>query len=485
MRIAKPRMSHVLVDHPPPNGLRPENPNAAGCIKDAARARTFATVCPMALLGVHAAHAKWLFGLVSMAACAAGIAVACLPDLESTVIRTGMLESGAVCGNGFIESPEQCDPGKADTSVPGCTKDCRIDCEAGVSSFVDTTSNHCYFLLSNDAGTLSAAAAGCMAENAHVMTAGSTDEQTHVSVGLTPVPSPQLVRFWLGLDPQPPEDGGAFTYSSVIDEPGLANFGTCPGCYAPSGGDNHELFLHLDDADASADCITWRLGNAPLWSRANCESHFPTICEREPVGSRSMKNGCNQLTCFTVPRTAAEGKTYKWDPAPMTASKAAEFCSRLSNPAASLVVFGQDDPSHAQEEREQVFYELVHLPLVVAGIVPAPTDFWIGLTSSSTDAGITWTWDDGHLEDYFPLPWGNHEPKAKEPGVRAFSLQTGSSAGYEAPGMTYDTQLAHAKDPADGGADGGDSGDGGDGGDAGDAGLELHPVLCQQYSMTH
>jgi hypothetical protein len=169
----------------------------------------------------------------------------------------------------------------------------------------------------------------------------------------------------------------------------------------------------------------------------------------------------------------------------MTASKAAGLCSELSNPpngAASLVVFGQDDPSHAEEEREQVFYELLHLPSVVAGTTPEPTDFWIGLSSSSTDAGVTWTWDDGHLEDYFPLPWGNHEPKAKEPGVRAFSLQTGTTAGYEAPATTYDTQLAHARDPADAGADGGD---GGDGGGAVDAGVELHAVLCQQYSMTH
>jgi hypothetical protein len=439
----------------------------------------------MALLGVHAAHAKWLFGLVSMAACATAVAVACLPDLESTVIRTGPMDSGANCGNGYIEPPEQCDPGKPDTSVPGCTRDCKIECEAGVSSFVDdktSPSNHCYFLLSADAGTLAAATAACMAESAHVMTAGSTDEQTAVSVGLTPVPSAQ--RFWLGLDPVPPKDGGGFTYSSVIDEPGLANLGTCPGCYAPSGGDNHELFLHLDDADASADCITWRLGNQPLWSRANCDSHFPTICEREPVGSRSYM--CSPpIFCFTVPLTFAEGKVYKWSATPMTASKAAGLCSELSNPpngAASLVVFGQDDPSHAEEEREQVFYELLHLPSVVAGTTPEPTDFWIGLSSSSTDAGITWTWDDGHLEDYFPLPWGNHEPKAKEPGVRAFSLQTGTTAGYEAPATTYDTQLAHARDPADAGADGGD---GGDGGGAVDAGVELHAVLCQQYSMTH
>jgi Lectin C-type domain len=436
---------------------------------------------------------KTLLGLALVAMGVAGIVVACLPDLETTRIPV-VTPTDASCGNGFIEPPEQCDPGVPDTSVPGCTRTCKIDCDAGdLPTFLDPTSNHCYFLLSSDAETPKAAAEGCKARGAHVVTLGSQSEQ----LALTQLNlSTKTPRLWLGLEPTPPTDGGAFTYSAVVDEPGVAAPGACRGCYAPN---ERALFPHSEKADGSAECVTWRQGDVPLWSNVSCDSNYPTVCEREPVGSRSY--ACNMLVCFTVPATVDKGKVYLWGAEPTDASAAAAQCAALGNAeaGASPVIF------EVPGEREQVFYELLHLPTQ-----KPPTDFWIGLTSSTPDGGgrVVWTWDDGRGAYYWPLEWGDHEPRATQPGVRAFAMQTGTDAGYGSPGETYDTQLVHAMNPREAGTEGGpdagdggdageagpDAGDGGDGGEAGDAETadaheggsgveeEMRAVLCQKIA---
>jgi hypothetical protein len=389
--------------------------------------------------------------MASALASALTIGVACLPDLESTPITTGS-ESG-VCGNGFIDynSGEQCDPGIPDASVPGCTRTCQIDCDAGgLPAFIDNSSNHCYFLLPEEAGTADSASS-CAAYGAHVITFGNGAEVNNVSGQLTPQPKAQ--EFWLGLGPTPPHDGGEPTYSSSIDEPGFAHPGLCKGCYEPVLEKNGTLPLR-SSASKDAGCVTWLLRAAPArWYATNCDSKFPTICEREPVGKPSP---CNDLVCFSVP--ARPSKEYKWDPAsltaPMTAAAAAAFCAQLGDAGTgSLAVF------ETPEEREQVFYALMQLPED-----SRPTDFWIGLVASGPDGGhIKWVWDNGKPEDSYPAPWGDHQPAATLPGLRAFSRQTGTAYGQQA--TTYDTQLARAEDP-----------------DAGDGGTPLHAVLCQ---LTH
>ena len=196
--------------------------------------------------------------------------------------------------------------------------------------------------------------------------------------------------------------------------------------------------------------MTWSPGH-PLWHAAECDAGVATLCEREPAGSRAYP--CNGLLCFDILLEARQDthKTYVWTPsgAKMSADAAASYCGALGGDAgtASLVIF-QDD-----EEREQIFYELMHLN---GG---PPTDFWIGLRSakSLTGKGLRWVWDDGNGRG---LPeWGDGEPKATLVGVRAYASQ--SSASYDKPATSYDTQLWHAHDPPP------------------DAGTEVHGVLCQ------
>jgi hypothetical protein len=138
----------------------------------------------------------------------------------------------------------------------------------------------------------------------------------------------------------------------------------------------------------------------------------------------------------------------------MSADAAVETCSALADAgSASLVIF--DD----NEQREQVFYELMRLPVAPDG--GPPTDFWIGLTYQRTHPGgaLEWVWDD--LGKGRPLQWGEHEPTATQEGgegVRAYASQ--SSNSYDTPAANFDTQLWHAHDPPD-------------------AGTEVHGVLCQ------
>jgi hypothetical protein len=379
----------------------------------------------------------------------AGVVVAsCLPDLESTTVPPVADAAKAVCGNGLIEyeAGEQCDPG--DATSPGCDDHCRIECDAGreddvaLPAYVDPQTNHCYFLLSKEAGANPVA--GCAAEGAHVITLGSGSELNQV-VNFLPAKIP---FFWLGLDPTA-RDGGEQNYESVIDEPGLGR--ACRGCYGqpllPRDGGLPRRKGQGDDAG----CVSWENDLAPHWYATSCASSLPTVCEREPVGSRAAYP-CN-ATCFTVLATvSASPKRYLWSPTPVPANEAFQICDELNDKGttASLVVFS------VPEEREQVFYELLHLPNT-----SVPTDFWTGLTSSARDAGgVEWVWDDGRPEGQHPLVWGDHEPKTNQPGARAYALQTGTN--YAVHGATYDTQLAHARDP-----------------DAGDGGVEMHAVLCQ------
>jgi hypothetical protein len=387
-----------------------------------------------------------------------GIVVACLPDLERSVNAVPTDAGPPPCGNGLIdwEAGEQCDPA-TDAAVPGC-KHCKIDCpgmnDGALPSYVDPASDHCYFVLPLEAGADPEKA--CAVEKAHVITLGSPQEVSQVvdTPGAPPLLPPRRIEsLWLGLVPNPHEDGGEITYSSVVDEPGLGR--ACPGCFGARLGDHGLAPVKGESADAG--CVSWVGISGEHWYATSCDANLATICEREPVGSRSTN--CNGAPCFTVPLTAP-GKTYLWSPTPTSAEGGAEYCAELSDAGkASLVVFSAGGQA-GQEEREQVFYQLLHLPNT-AGIVP--TAFWIGLTLSPPpqDGGSTlWVWDDGRSEDQYPLQWGDHEPKTTQLGARAFALQT--STAYGVPAATYDTQLAHARDP-----------------DAGDGGPETHSVLCQ------
>jgi hypothetical protein len=376
---------------------------------------------------------------------AVGVALSCLPDLEATPVAP---PSEGSCGDGFIDTDagEQCDPGLPDASIPGCSH-CNIVCgdDGGLPVYLDPTSNHCYFLLSEDSGP-NELTSGCSSLGAHVVTLGSGPELSRLAGNLSP--TPRANEFWLGLR-RDFDAGSGVIYKSVVDEPGLARRAVCLGCFGPPPPRGGGVVLPVNSSgDGGADplCVTWRFVANASWYATSCEANYPTICEREPVGSRGYS--CfDKLTCFTVQAdlsTSSSGKRYVWSPIPVTAQAASTVCAQFGDAGqnASLVIFDTD------EEREQVFHELIqHSPLV--------TDFWIGLSLLPEDGPPAWTWDNGNSS--YPLPWGDHEPVVASPGARAFARQTGTS--YSAPGATYDTQLSHVPD-------GGDD-------------AETHSVLCQ------
>lgn len=412
------------------------------------------------------ARLMWLVGGAAAAASVTGIVVSCLPDLDAVPAQTD--SAAGLCGNGRIDidAGEQCDPGTKG-SVPGCSH-CQLQCDAGegqYGSYVDPSSDHCYFLLSQEAGPFDKASA-CSEQRAHVVTLGTAEEY----VTLTNFGNLRLmeepVGFWLGVREIPPDAGADAApdvtpdaapdgpYRAVVDEPGFSShLGECMGCFVPfttRGG--------LVPSREPASCVSWSR-NTPRWSATECDAgNVMTLCEREPSGSRSYP--CGDLLCFDVLTEARQGtrKTYVWNPSgeKVTADSGASFCDGLSDAGlSSLVVF------QTPQQREQIFYELMHLPLPPhAG---PPTDFWVGLTSrrfGRKDGGfgpVTWLWDDGRVHP--PLPWGDQEPVAEQPFVRAYASQTGAT--YDKPGTTYDTQLMHAQDPLT------------------DGGIEVHAVLCQ------
>jgi hypothetical protein len=385
----------------------------------------------------------WLLGGAAGAAGVAGIVLSCLPDLES--VPSPRTISSAICGNGIIEGNEECDPGRVDGAAPaGCSRDCKVECDAsdGLPTYVDPSSYHCYFQLSKDAGPYEAGSA-CALSRAHVVTLGSIAEPANISRSLGDLPP-----FWLGVQQDRIVDGGVRSYTAAVDEPGFTYDGVgCTGCYVVKGG------LSPKHSKDSVECVTW---SSSRWVATDCDAGFQTLCEREPAGSRWYD--CNGLYCFDV-RYDVYGtisRTYVWVPdARMSEQGAADYCAALGGDAgtASLVIF-----ETGLEQREQIFYELMHLPRT--GDAGPPTDFWIGLTSRSAgmlaDGGtkLEWVWDDG--SHFGPFQFGANEPTATKTGVRAYASQ--SSTSYDLPGTMYDTQLVHAHDSAN---------------------TELHGVLCQ------
>jgi cysteine-rich repeat protein len=384
----------------------------------------------------------WLFGGATGAACVAGIVLSCLPDLDPPVVPSDA--SASVCGNGIIEPGEECDPGP-DGAVPGCSIDCRIECDAGegLPSYVDRASNHCYFQLSAEGGPFEAGSA-CARHRAHVVTLGSPPEGTALQKNLEVF---EKVTYWLGEHADPPDAAGL--YSAVIDEPGFVRGDVgqqslkkrkCQGCYAPAA---------LKDSGDGGACLTWPLRDPTSWSATSCEDSFATLCEREPAGRRAIN--CNDTWCFdlqvNVNGNGARTTYYLFPTKRVPAAQAPDFCKQLPGGGTkSLVVF------ETYEQREQIFYELMNLQALLDG--GSPTDFWIGATYEPSEGG--WTTDNG--ETFFPY-WAGHEPMTTQTGARAYATQS-SDGGYETPGTTFDTQLMHADPPPD-------------------AGPEKHGVLCQ------
>jgi hypothetical protein len=333
---------------------------------------------------------------------AIAIVSACLPDVEITPPAP----AAARCGDGVIspDAGEECDLGDAAPSATLCNAACQVECNLGPGSlpFVDPVSHHCYFSLAN--ATETNAAAACEASGAHVVRFVSEAEVSLVA-------SNAGTTYWVGLDDMM-VGAPAWLPSESTDEPGWAP--TCPGCFAHVEADAADIPAAVD---GGRRCVEGATGSpAPLWSQTACKDVRLTLCEREPVGTRTVL--CSPETCFTV---AATQKHYVVTASRLDASAAAEACRAMDG---GVVVFG------SREEREQVGYEIG----TETALLPAKSDFWIGLSSSAAGA---WAWDgDGGLE---PLPWAVGQPAGSAFARRAYVLV--------APG-TLDSELARAQGDA-------------------------------------
>jgi len=387
--------------------------------------------------------ARWAYGVGwfgGLGAAVAGLIAACLPDLAPNL-----------CGNGHIDPGESCDPGP--NADPGCSATCKLVCppppnDAGRSFIDNASSNHCYYA-TRGTQTFSDGLDSCFQLSAHVVTVVDSDEAGDMVTQFGPI-WPGGARYWLGLQ----RTSSILPYtSSGPNEPGWAAPAKCPGCFA-YGLTAKQTVIPSPDAgvDAAATGCVVTAGLAPNTGgkveAAGCDEKAEVICEREPVGARSVPCLGGTAFCFDVLATfnpnvpSGASKHYVYNPTPMTASDAEAFCrSSLDAGKASLVVF------ESRAEREQVIYELSQITsLLPGGGRVMPSQLWIGL-SGPVDAGVrgdagraaAWVWDDGvHASPTAtgarPSVWGNYEPKAGASGRAYIQVQA-----------SYDTGLAYVR----------------------------------------
>jgi hypothetical protein len=345
---------------------------------------------------------------------------ACLPDLAPIAEETSTVTPFRGCGDGIIatladgtDSGESCDPGD-DTRVSGCAN-CQITCP---SPFIDPKSGHCYFVAGADS-SYGAAVTRCKLERAHVVTLASVEE-----IAFVRNLAADEAGYWVGLSRSSPlleayasdrpEEPG---FQSPPDNAG-ASVGPCLGCFG-LGADAGVFPSAEPDASAPARCVASRGGT---WLQVPCDgTSRPTVCEREPVGVRTVEDCIIGGFCFTVPVTAGE-KSYLVVVSASDPDQAALTCAGLDG--GSLAVM------ETREEREQVAHEiLARYPEEVE------QQLWIGLVAD----GGAWSWEDGvpaGSSASRPLPWGNAQPPAGPP-------TTGARAYMRLAATAYDTQLAY------------------------------------------
>jgi hypothetical protein len=344
------------------------------------------------------------------------VGAACLPDLAAfpDEPEAGAIEPSAssYCGDGVIEtledggdSGESCDPGDASTSTAGC-ESCRITC----SGTLDRETGHCYFLADATTSNQDALEA-CRGAAAHVVTIGSEREARLLAEEV------DAGGYWIGLAERIDLDENYWAPAGV-DEPGWPKDGTgCSGCYARTGDGGLFEPEPVDAGTAERSCL---VAGGGVWLEAACSGLArPTLCEREPLGSRLEP--CGGALCMTLvsPDVDAGAKRYVVWPSKTTAADAMKTCAASGG---SLVMFD------SREEREELMRE------VAQRLGTDDVRIWIGLSRR----GDTWTWDDGTpLDGGRPSPWGDRQPAGQ--GGRAYVVLNDNR---------YDTQLAQTDEDA-------------------------------------
>src|SRR5207244_4703201 len=89
----------------------------------------------------------------------------------------------SACGDGYIDpdAGETCDPGDAGTTSASCPL-CRMTCVNGAqSSFLDPSSNHCYFIAGSFSKSIDASVETCEGAGAHLVRIVSDREMATVA----------------------------------------------------------------------------------------------------------------------------------------------------------------------------------------------------------------------------------------------------------------------------------------------------------------
>lgn len=355
---------------------------------------------------------------VGIALCAAW---ACLPDLEISQ-PSGPL---AVCGDGFIDpdAGEECDlgnlvdGGEAGLPANACIA-CKVACSGvdGGTFLEDPTTQHCYFQAGKTT-TSAAAISDCEGWGGHVVRLVSEAEVAFVAnaasfdywVGISRTAS----RTWLPLE--------------TTFEPGWSP--DCVGCFAQTSDGG----IPEDPTEAvpNGACVVGSIEPSQPWLESQCQapnnsSFFrDTLCEREPIGSRTRACGAN--ACLSVAATESS-KRYVVIGSPaaaggLGANDAVLACAAVGG---RLAVLG------SREEREQLGKEL-------GAYFGGTASAWIGLS----DLNGTWGWDAPDAGGLSPPPWG-----AEEPAVITGSV---GRAYVSVSATQLDSELAHAASASDAG----------------------------------
>src|SRR5262249_15389449 len=123
----------------------------------------------------------------------------------------------------------------------------RMTCVNGAqSSFLDPSSNHCYFIAPSASKSIDASAEACEAAGAHLVRIVSDREMATVAS------TSGFDQYWIGLRKSPALP--SFPPDELTIEPGYTS--TCPGCYGriPSDaglGAALECLTGSNDPDAS------------------------------------------------------------------------------------------------------------------------------------------------------------------------------------------------------------------------------------------
>jgi len=323
----------------------------------------------------------------SVGASAAGLTVACIPDLPAD---EPPIPPPPGCGDGYIDldAGEQCDPGTG-TATAGCRSNCTMQCQ----SLVWSRNNHCYQLAAPQ--PFQQGAGSCQASGAHLVTFASEDEFNEVvQYFILADAGPSGWPFWVGLDSL-----GTSQYTSVKTyEPGWSP--QCAGCYAHTPAPSQPLpRAPFSEGGIVQDCVVASSDpRVNTWEQFSCKEGSPrALCEREPAGVQWKT--CEAGVCIDLVWTRGMNR-YVYVNIPASGDDAELACEALGG---SLVVLQSSD------EREQLWLQLSKLPT-------PPMEFWIGLSQGGDGEGgaPSWIWEDhtpADEADAYAAPWAVNEPK--------------------------------------------------------------------------